>query len=514
MKWLSYQRLRFVASKQSTTKEVMPKTSLYLFIAVLCSLLIKPGFAQNGAPSPTLCTDADCSCDPHPSEPDLIKVTCRCQPKKVLKVGGHSNHHNALSVPENASSLNLTDCHHVEVFARTFNHVAGLKNVTISGSRKVVLHTGMYKSRNGAGSGKPPSFALFEITDVHQLDVKRHAFEGIKIDGSFTLNKVTMEKVPSLAFDFDSVHEFNIVDSRFDRIAMRGIKVDNCHEFNVYGGSKFFSLASNAFEMRCNKFMLVYNTFDSLLDASLNVKSAVIDIQGNTFVKLTGKPFIRLATFSKKEMENYQQPSQAGFIFRENKFAADPILPFNALAMPAFDLLTESHVVMIEQNHFLCDCNKVAWFIGAMTYGFDRSVIANGRGSLDFLQQLYRTSGQCLKCNLMRCEPIQDQSFRDFASSALIKHENKLKCSASGQPLRSHKPGGGYGFDEESGRLDEEDLAQAKNCELNGSCRLPITQAGGAHSINIKVTEKFFTTSCIMFAFSIIIARRMVVSVE
>lgn len=58
-------------------------------------------------------------------------------------------------------------------------------------------------------------------------------------------------------------------------------------------------------------------------------------------------------------MENDQQPSQGGFIFRENKFAADPLLPFNALAMPAFDLLTESHVVMIEQNHFLCDCNKV-----------------------------------------------------------------------------------------------------------------------------------------------------------
>lgn len=107
-----------------------------------------------------------------------------------------------------------------------------------------------------------------------------------------------------------------------------------------------------------------------------------------------------------------------------------------------------------------------------------------------------------------------DQSFRDFARTALIKHENKLKCSASGIPLTSHKPGGGYGFDEESGRLDEEDLAEAKNCELNGSCRLPITQAGGTHSANIKVTEKFFTTSFIMFAFSIIIARRMIVSVE
>ena len=36
----------------------------------------------------------------------------------------------------------------------------------------------------------------------------------------------------------------------------------------------------------------------SLLDASLNVKSGVIDIQGNTFESFTGKPFINLETVS------------------------------------------------------------------------------------------------------------------------------------------------------------------------------------------------------------------------
>ena len=34
--------------------------------------------------------------------------------------------------------------------------------------------------------------------------------------------------------------------------------------------------------------------FFSLLDASLNVRSSLIDIQGNTFESLTGKPFISL----------------------------------------------------------------------------------------------------------------------------------------------------------------------------------------------------------------------------
>ena len=50
---------------------------------------------------------------------------------------------------------------------------------------------------------------------------------------------------------------------------------------------------------------------------------------------------------------------------------------------------------------------QVAWFIAAMTHGFDRAVIANGRGSLQFLQKLYDTSGQCLECDLRTCSPVE-----------------------------------------------------------------------------------------------------------
>ena len=42
-----------------------------------------------------------------------------------------------------------------------------------------------------------------------------------------------------------------------------------------------------------------------------------------------------------------------------------------------------------------------------MTHGFDRAIIANGRGSLQFLQKLYDTSGQCLECDLRTCNPIE-----------------------------------------------------------------------------------------------------------
>jgi hypothetical protein len=54
-------------------------------------------------------------------------------------------------------------------------------------------------------------------------------------------------------------------------------------------------------------------------------------------------------------------------IFRENKFACEPTLPFNAMAMPSFDTISadpQSYVV-IENNHFICQCDKMAWFLGS-----------------------------------------------------------------------------------------------------------------------------------------------------
>jgi hypothetical protein len=59
-----------------------------------------------------------------------------------------------------------------------------------------------------------------------------------------------------------------------------------------------------------------------------------------------------------------------------------------------------------------------------MTYNFDRDVIANGRGSLDFLQKLYETAGQCLQCGLRRCDPT-GEDFKEFAKTALMVHKGK-----------------------------------------------------------------------------------------
>ena len=66
-----------------------------------------------------------------------------------------------------------------------------------------------------------------------------------------------MERIPSLAFDFDNVNEFTILKSRIDRIAMWGIKPKKCNSFSILGGSRLYSLATNAFELECNKFMQI-----------------------------------------------------------------------------------------------------------------------------------------------------------------------------------------------------------------------------------------------------------------
>jgi hypothetical protein len=55
--------------------------------------------------------------------------------------------------------------------------------------------------------------------------------------------------------------------------------------------------------------------------------------------------------------------SQVGFIFRENQFVANPALPQNSLAFPVYEVLTANpvHQVIIEENHFVCQCGRMDW---------------------------------------------------------------------------------------------------------------------------------------------------------
>ena len=62
----------------------------------------------------------------------------------------------------------------------------------------------------------------FQIQD---LKVSGQAFEGSSVNGVFTLKDVTIQKIPPLAFNFDSVGELNILNSKFERVPMWGFKV-------------------------------------------------------------------------------------------------------------------------------------------------------------------------------------------------------------------------------------------------------------------------------------------------
>ncbi len=67
-----------------------------------------------------------------------------------------------------------------------------------------------------------------------------------------------------------------------------------------------------------------------------------------------------LSLFQSSDSEEEGQ-QQLGFIFSDNKFGSDPTLPFGALALPAFDLVQDSHhYVDVRENHFRCDCDRVS----------------------------------------------------------------------------------------------------------------------------------------------------------
>lgn len=134
-------------------------------------------------------------------------------------------------------------------------------------------------------------------------------------------------------------------------------------------------------------------------------------------------------------------------MFRENKFSAPSELPFGSLAMPAFSQIRpDIALITIEMNHFQCKCDRLAWFIAANVHNFDREALMaigddrKGFGSLDFIERLYTSSGNCLQCSVTKCEIDPSTSFIDFASSALEYRQGELKCRSSGQSVREQRP--------------------------------------------------------------------------
>ena len=57
--------------------------------------------------------------------------------------------------------------------------------------------------------------------------------------------------------------------------------------------------------------------------------------------------------------------TQVAFIFRENQFGSNPALPLNSLALPAYEALSANpaHHIIIEDNHFVCQCGRMDWYV-------------------------------------------------------------------------------------------------------------------------------------------------------
>eukprot|EP00096_Caligus_rogercresseyi_P007285 TRINITY_DN25103_c0_g1_i1.p1 TRINITY_DN25103_c0_g1~~TRINITY_DN25103_c0_g1_i1.p1 ORF type:complete len:423 (-),score=109.21 TRINITY_DN25103_c0_g1_i1:42-1256(-) len=303
----------------------------------------------------------------------------------------------------------IEECHHIELMPGALNRLSFLRNVTFNKAHSIVIHTRVFDSRKPA---KGPSLPLenFIISNVRNLEVRRNSFEGIEIYGTFSLNNVLLKSVPSLTFNFDFVNEFEIIGSRLHRVSMWGIKLNRCHEFRATDRTAFLSLSSHAFYMSCQNFILLQNDFGSLQDSSLNVSYRYAEIRKNTFESISGKPFMNL----RHEAEG------GSFIFRENKFRVDSTLPEDALAMPDFGSSVDYY---IDNNHFVCDCNKLSWLIYKAIHDSEPEELSQ------FLTEVVKSSGKCLLCDGRRCR-LGEENFMDFLRSISVsKDTNGYTCS-------------------------------------------------------------------------------------
>ena len=85
--------------------------------------------------------------------------------------------------------------------------------------------------------------------------------------------------------------------------------INSCLRTTHLTGKLLLDLKLKKIELKNHTTIIIFNFLRfyfaySLLDASLNVKSGLIDVQGNTFESLTGKPFISLEPATSNVFEN------------------------------------------------------------------------------------------------------------------------------------------------------------------------------------------------------------------
>ena len=203
---------------------------------------------------------------------------------------------------------------------------------------------------------------------------------------------------------------------------MFGIKIDQCGEFNILAMTQFTSLAAHAIKATCDKFSLAYNWFGQLHDSSFDVEFGLCDIQGNTFNSLQGKPFLSLTPYFPMDPTKAKLPMM-GLVFRENKFIAQPTLPWASLALPSFTNLSPSDsYVDVDSNQFVCDCQTTGWLLAFGKLNYNAVSLSNvGRlesRASSFTKEMFMTAGPCLQCNGQQCANT-GQTMTSFADEAI-----------------------------------------------------------------------------------------------
>ena len=290
----------------------------------------------------------------------------------------------------------------------------------------------MFEARGAeAGAGEIQNI---QFTNISSLVVKRYALKDLKVMGRFYLGEVTSKSLVAMGFDLSYVGEFSVFASKFDRISMFGIKIGQCREFNILGMTHFKSLAAHAIKVRCEKFSIAYNWFGHLHDSSFDIEFGLCDIQGNNFYSLAGKPFLSLKPI------NTDSKAMRGFVFRENKFFSEPVLPFASLAMPHYHKLDNStSYVDVEDNQFACNCLKIGWLLAFARFDHNKQSLAlegeGGEASLSFIREMV-AKAQCLQCDSSDC-PESHLSLTSFAEeSLLLRQPDTVECEGSGVVVR------------------------------------------------------------------------------